>query len=132
MIIDSRQDVAYFGVDMTKDPPEKKLFYYNCKQGICTAVHSLKCERVCDYKTFDFEDKNLVLFQGERIVMANCKEAYINDTVEKLPIHSSVNPDWRWLAATCSKIRSVGHLPSNYNSSITTIDVMFSSELIGK
>ena len=24
----SRQDVAYFGVDMTKDPPEKKLFYY--------------------------------------------------------------------------------------------------------
>ena len=28
----SRQDVAYFGVDMTKDPPEKKEFYYNCRQ----------------------------------------------------------------------------------------------------
>ena len=115
----SRQDVAYFGVDMTKDPPEKKLFYYNCKQGVCTAVHSLKCQRVCDFKRFEFANKNLILFQGERIVMANCKEAYINDTVEKLPTQSSINPEWRWLAATCSSIRIDPELNTIYGSDCT-------------
>jgi len=115
----SRQDVAYFGVDMTKDPPEKKEFYYNCRQGDCTAVHSLKCQRVCDYKTFDFANKNLILFQGERIVMANCKEAFINDTTEKLPQHSTVNRDWRWLAATCSNITIDPVMNSIYGSDCT-------------
>ena len=115
----SRQDVAYFGVDMTKEPPESKLFYYNCKQGVCTAVHTLKCQRTCDYKTFDFENRNLVLFQGERIVMANCKEAYINDTVEKLPTHSSINADWKWLAATCSKITIDPEMNTIYGSDCT-------------
>ena len=115
----SRQDVAYFGVDMTKDPPEKKLFYYNCKEGVCTAVHTLKCKRVCDYKQFDFKNRNLVLFQGERIVMANCKEAYINDTVEKLPSHSAVDHSWKWMAATCSEIKIDPEMNSIYGSDCT-------------
>ena len=33
-----RQDVAYFGVDMTKDPPEPKLTYYHCVEGECVKV----------------------------------------------------------------------------------------------
>ena len=33
-----RQDVAYFGVDMTKDPPEPKLTYYHCVEGECIKV----------------------------------------------------------------------------------------------
>ena len=76
---------------MTKDPPEKKLKYYNCENGDCVAVHSLKCRRVCDYKAFDFAKKNLVLFSGERVVMAKCKEAFINNTVNKLPERSVKN-----------------------------------------
>ena len=35
-----RQDVAYFGVDMTKDPPEPKLTYYHCVEGECIKVPS--------------------------------------------------------------------------------------------
>jgi hypothetical protein len=67
--------VAYFGVDMTRNPPEPKLTYYNCQRGECTKIYNLKCQRVCDFKEFDFKDKNLVLFSGERVVMGHCRKA---------------------------------------------------------
>ena len=51
----SRQDVAYFGVDMSRNPPEPKLTYYNCERGECTNIYNLKCQRVCDFKEFDFK-----------------------------------------------------------------------------
>lgn len=101
----SRQDVAYFGVDMTKEPPEPKLTYYNCVHGECIKVHKLQCRRTCDFKKFDFEHQNLILFSGERVVLGNCKKAYINDsTFGILPTESIQNPDWKWMAATCSSI----------------------------
>ena len=37
-VLPPRQDVAYFGVDMTKDPPEPKLTYYHCVEGECIKV----------------------------------------------------------------------------------------------
>ena len=37
-VLPLRQDVAYFGVDMTKDPPEPKLTYYHCVEGECIKV----------------------------------------------------------------------------------------------
>jgi len=115
----SRQDVAYFGVDMTKEPPEKKLTYYNCVQGECVAVHSLKCRRNCDYKEFDFAKKNLVLFSGERVVMAKCKKAFINNSNDQLPEESIVNPDWKHMAATCSSIRIDRDMMTIYGSDCT-------------
>ena len=111
----SRQDVAYFGVDMTKDPPEPKLTYYNCAQGECIKVksqpvfstilvsfyfvcicsilsmqvHKLQCRRTCDFKDLDFQHKNTILLSGERIVLAKCRKAYINDsTLGQLPTES--------------------------------------------
>jgi hypothetical protein len=102
-----RQDVAYYGVEMTKNPPEPKLTYDNCAHGECvkvgpltsppgqflinaTQVHKLQCRRTCDYKDFDFEHQNLVLFRGERLVLAKCRKAYINHTTVQLPTQSPV------------------------------------------
>jgi len=109
----SRQDVAYFGVDMTKDPPEPKLTYYNCVQGECIKVHKLQCRRTCDFRQFDFNHANLALFQGERVVFGKCRKAYINDsTVGEMPMESVEEPDARWMAATCSEI----HIDREFNT----------------
>lgn len=115
----SRQDVAYFGVDMTKKPPEPKLTYYECITGECIKVHSLKCDRTCDFKEFNFKDKNLVLLSGERVVMSHCRDAFINDSNTQLPSQSVVNPEWRWMAATCSEIRIDKEMKTIYGSDCT-------------
>jgi len=115
----SRQDVAYFGVDMTKKPPEPHLTYYECIEGECIKVHSLVCNRTCDYKEFDFADRNLVLFSGERIVMSHCREAFINDSNTQLPRKSVNNDDWTMMAATCSKITIDRELNTIYGSDCT-------------
>ena len=115
----SRQDVAYFGVDMTKKPPESKLTYYNCVHGECTEVHSLKCRRNCDYKSFDFAKKNLVLFSEERVVMAKCKKAFINNSNHQLPEKSVVNASWTYMAATCSEIQIDPEMLTIYGSDCT-------------
>ena len=41
-VLPLRQDVAYFGVDMTKDPPEPKLTYYHCVEGECIKVKTFQ------------------------------------------------------------------------------------------
>ena len=115
----SRQDVAYFGVDMTKKPPESKLTYYNCVEGECIEVHTLKCKRNCDYLEFDFADKNLILFSGERVVMAKCQKAFINNSNNQLPDRSVVNPDWKYMAATCSDIKIDPDMLTIYGSDCT-------------
>jgi len=118
--IHSRQDVAYFGVDMTKDPPEPKLTYYHCVEGECIKVHKLQCRRTCDFKKFNFKKKNLALFSGERVLLGHCRKAYINDsTVGLLPTESPVNPDWAWMAATCSKIEVNREFNTIYGSDCT-------------
>lgn len=116
----SRQDVAYFGVDMTKDPPEPKLTYYNCAQGECIKVHKLHCRRTCDFKEFDFDHKNLVLLSGERVVLGKCRKAFINDsTFGILPTESVKNPDWNVMAATCSEITINREFNTIYGSDCT-------------
>ena len=42
IVLPLRQDVAYFGVDMTKDPPEPKLTYYHCVEGECIKVKTFQ------------------------------------------------------------------------------------------
>jgi len=116
----SRQDVAYFGVDMTRNPPEPKLTYYNCLKCDCTKIHQLKCQRVCDFKEFDFKDKNMVLFSGERVVMGHCRKAFINGSVDTpMPESAVQNPAWTRLAATCSTITINKEMKSIYGSDCT-------------
>ncbi len=116
----SRQDVAYFGVDMTRNPPEPKLTYYSCKKGECTKIYDLKCQRVCDFKKFDLKDKNMVLFSGERVVMGHCRKAFINGSTETpMPAQAVQNANWTRLAATCSRIRINREMNTIYGSDCT-------------
>jgi hypothetical protein len=116
----SRQDVAYVGVDLTRKPPEPKLTYYICEEGDCRKVENLKCERVCDFKEFDFKDKNMVLFSGERVVMGHCRKAFINGSTETpMPQKAIQNPDWSRMAATCSKIIISREMNTIYGSDCT-------------
>ena len=56
-----RRDVVFFGVDEYDDP---LLTYYDCKDGACTEIYDLKCNRTCDHKLFDFGAVNVVILQG--------------------------------------------------------------------
>ena len=44
--------------------------YYDCKDGYCTEIHSLKCERRCNEKVFNTKNKNTFIFNGERVIIA--------------------------------------------------------------
>ncbi len=39
------------------------LTYYDCKDGACTEIYDLKCNRTCDHKLFDFGAVNVVILQ---------------------------------------------------------------------
>ena len=52
--------MVYFGVDEYDDP---LLTYYDCKDGACTEIYDLKCNRTCDHKIFDFGAINVVILQ---------------------------------------------------------------------
>jgi hypothetical protein len=47
-------------VDEYDDP---LLTYYDCKDGACTEIYDLKCNRTCDHKLFDFGAVNVVILQ---------------------------------------------------------------------
>eukprot|EP00090_Calanus_glacialis_P012973 TRINITY_DN21608_c0_g1_i1.p1 TRINITY_DN21608_c0_g1~~TRINITY_DN21608_c0_g1_i1.p1 ORF type:complete len:555 (+),score=115.35 TRINITY_DN21608_c0_g1_i1:209-1873(+) len=96
----SRRDVVYFGVDEYDDP---LLTYYQCQDGNCTEIYDMKCNRTCDDVKFNFEDVNVALLQGERVVMASCRKQLLNGT-ELLPANAVGNRDWNRLVASCSNI----------------------------
>jgi len=96
----NRRDVVYFGVDEYDDP---LLTYYQCEDGKCSEIYDMKCNRTCDAKSFNFNDVNFVLLEGERVVMANCRKALLNGT-ELLPPFSVDDNSLNRLVASCSKI----------------------------
>lgn len=110
MDIKSRRDIILFGVD-DKTEPEPRLTYYDCKHGNCSVVYDLECNRTCDEKRFDMRKSNVIMLQGERIVMASCdlKEAILNASQpgeQPLPHQSTKNPrTWTNLMMSCSDVK---------------------------
>lgn len=96
----SRRDVVYFGVD---ENDASQLTYYKCKEGDCIEIYDLKCNRTCDYKKFDFNSVNVVILQGERLVMSKCRKSFINGTVP-VPASSPNNNRWNILISSCSSV----------------------------
>jgi len=96
----SRRDVVYFGVDEYDDP---LLTYYQCQDGNCTEIYDMKCNRTCDAKQFNFKEVNVALLQGERVVMANCRQKLLNGT-DQLPLNAVGNTNWNRVMAACSNI----------------------------
>ncbi len=47
------------------------LTYYDCKDGACTEIYDLKCNRTCDHKLFDFGAVNVVILQVTLVRMAS-------------------------------------------------------------
>ncbi|XP_023322370.1 uncharacterized protein LOC111696850 [Eurytemora carolleeae] len=98
--MNSRRDVVYFGVDEYDDP---MLTYYDCKNGVCTEIYDLICNRTCDHKKFDFNTINVVVLQGERLVMSKCRKMFINGTVP-IPLSAVSNNNWNILISSCSNV----------------------------
>lgn len=97
----SRRDVVYFGIDEYGD---SLLTYYKCTDGDCVEINDMKCNRTCDGAKFDISAANYILLEGERVVLANCKKALINETVE-LPSASLSNSNLNKMMAACSDIK---------------------------
>ncbi len=65
----ARRDPTVIGTDEFGNPVLK---YYTCNDGYCTEIYNLTCERRCDSREFNMNDKNTVILSGERIIIARC------------------------------------------------------------
>ncbi len=65
----SRKDPTEIGTD---EFGNSVLNYYECKNGYCSEIYNLTCERRCNEKTFKTEGINSVLFIEEHLIMAGC------------------------------------------------------------
>ena len=64
-----RRDPTVIGTD---EYGNAVLTYYTCKDGYCTEIYDLKCERRCNELMFNTVEKNSVIFSGERLIIAEC------------------------------------------------------------
>ena len=55
--------------------------YYTCKNGYCSEIYNVKCERRCTKHThqFDMTDKNSVILTGEKVITTKCLNRYTTD-----------------------------------------------------
>ena len=63
----TRRDPTLIGTD---EYGNSVSVHYSCKDGYCSEIHSLKCERRCNEKIFNTKKKNTFIFNGERIIIA--------------------------------------------------------------
>ena len=45
------------------DEPKPRLTYYNCRDGNCTEIYDLNCNRTCDEKQFNVGQAQIILLQ---------------------------------------------------------------------
>ncbi|TRY79645.1 hypothetical protein TCAL_12607 [Tigriopus californicus] len=69
--MDSRKDPTIIGTD---EYGNSVLVYYECRNGYCSEIYDLVCERRCDSRMFSTLLKNSMLFIGERVIMAECSK----------------------------------------------------------
>jgi len=104
-----RRDPTVIGTDEFGNPVTG---YYTCKNGFCIEIYDLKCERRCDSRQFDMNEKNSVIFSGENITIAKCSA---RSTAEESRLNSE-NPDRNTLFVSCSNVT----IDKEANSIITT------------
>ena len=75
--MDSRRDPTTIGTDEFGNPV---LQYYTCENGHCMEIYDLKCERRCNELVFDMKDKNSVIVDRERIIIAECSRRQTAET----------------------------------------------------
>ena len=75
--MDSRRDPTTIGTDEFGNPV---LQYYTCDNGHCMEIYDLKCERRCNELVFDMKDKNSVIVDRERIIIAECSRRQTAET----------------------------------------------------
>jgi len=92
-----RRDPTVIGTDEFGNPVTG---YYTCEDGYCIEIYDLKCERRCDSLDFQMNEKNSVIFQGEKIIIADCTARSTAD-VSRL---NSKMPGQNTLFVSCSNV----------------------------
>ena len=89
----------FLGLHSQKNSKFLFLGYYTCEDGYCIEIYDLKCERRCDSKDFQMNEKNSVIFQGEKIIIADCTArstadvSRLNSVISKVILKSELHKE---------------------------------------
>lgn len=73
---------------------------------MCSEIYNLTCERRCDSLTFDTRDKNMYIFNGERVIITKChsRSTVNNDALKESLRIDNWNKDEDVLMVSCSEV----------------------------